>query len=380
MDFDLFYTLIAMSSIGKILFVHQGFELYGSDRVLLLNIRAAKEKYPEMEIVVVLPRNGSLAKTLGTELGVKVIIKKLGVIRKYDLKRFNFSAVFQILTFFRLIKFLNSFKLVYINSMVIVDYMLAVRFIEKNKFIHVHELPVGFSRFFFSKLLYYSKSRLIFISNASRNSFPALKNRTQQILWNGCRAITDGKILLKDMYPINLLLIGRINSWKGQPLLINAIGSLAFTLRNRVRLRIVGDVFLKQKNLISDLEKLIQTNDLREIVELLPFTDNPEVHYKWADVVIVPSLLPEPFGLVAIEAMSAGKLVIAARHGGLTEIITDNVTGLLFNPGDSDDLANKITDVLLNPEVIADFGKRARLAYESSFTEEIYIKNLIEII
>jgi len=369
-----------MSSIGKILFVHQGFELYGSDRVLLLNIRAAKEKYPEMEIVVVLPRNGSLAKTLGTELGVKVIIKKLGVIRKYDLKRFNFSAVFQILTFFRLIKFLNSFKLVYINSMVIVDYMLAVRFIEKNKFIHVHELPVGFSRFFFSKLLYYSKSRLIFISNASRNSFPALKNRTQQILWNGCRAITDGKILLKDMYPINLLLIGRINSWKGQPLLINAIGSLAFTLRNRVRLRIVGDVFLKQKNLISDLEKLIQTNDLREIVELLPFTDNPEVHYKWADVVIVPSLLPEPFGLVAIEAMSAGKLVIAARHGGLTEIITDNVTGLLFNPGDSDDLANKITDVLLNPEVIADFGKRARLAYESSFTEEIYIKNLIEII
>lgn len=365
---------------GKILFVHQGFELYGSDKVLLLNIKAAKEKYPTKTIVVVLPKKGELSDVLEKENNVEILIKKLGVIRKYDFKRFNFSAFIRIFSFFRLINFLNSFELVYINSIVIVDYILAARFIKRTTYIHIHELPLGFTAKIFSGLLSFSKASLIFVSKASKESFSNLKNKDQKILWNGIKAIkkTGGK--KGDNKKIRLLLIGRINTWKGQPLLIKAISLLGERDKKGINVRIVGDVYLNQQLLKNKLIEQINDYNLQNTVKILPFTITPDVLYNWADVVIVPSLLPEPFGLVAIEAMSAGKLVIAANHGGLTEIIQDQVTGLFFEPGDASNLAEKISEIINNPHLIKEMGASGFDTFQDKFGEETYIKKFGEIV
>jgi len=134
-----------------ILFVHSGHELYGADKMFILNIRAAKEKYPDKKIVVILPKKGPLSEVLYNEFGIKVLVKRIGVLRKYDIKRFNFSFLERVLTFFRLIQYLNKFDLVFINTIVIADYIIAAHFIKSKVIVHVHELPVGMASIVFTK-------------------------------------------------------------------------------------------------------------------------------------------------------------------------------------------------------------------------------------
>jgi 1,4-alpha-glucan branching enzyme len=77
-----------------------------------------------------------------------------------------------------------------------------------------------------------------------------------------------------------------------------------------------------------------------------------------ADLLVVPSLY-EPFGIVALEGMAAGKPVIAARTGGMASIIDHKRTGLLFSPGNSTELSKKITWLLKNPGWRIKLGRNA---------------------
>jgi glycosyltransferase involved in cell wall biosynthesis len=363
-----------------LLFVHPGHELYGADKMLLLNIKAAREKYSDREIVVILPMEGELSEILKSYENVQILIKKTGTIRKYDLKRFDFSAFLKIFSFFRLIKFLNSFELVYINTLVVIDYMLAVRFCKAEAYIHIHEIPNSLACKVFSKILDFSQATLIFVSEASRNSMHKLKNKKQIILWNGVKAITKNVSETKNDLKVKLLLIGRINTWKGQTLLIEAISLLKENERNGINVKILGDVYLNQQYLKNNLLEMIKASNLKNIIEILPFTSSPDKYYNWADIVIVPSLLPEPFGLVAIEAMSLGKLVIAADHGGLSEIIENNVSGILFEPCNANDLASKLSEIMCNQHLITEIGIKGQNIFNTRFTEEIFIQKLKQII
>lgn len=93
------------------------------------------------------------------------------------------------------------------------------------------------------------------------------------------------------------------------------------------------DVFIKKNNLSSSVEFLEPTSDLRP-------------YYKRADIVLVPSLVPEAFGRVAVEAMLLKKIVIGTNHGALRESIVDGKTGFLTTPGNHKDLAEKIQNVI----------------------------------
>ena len=176
-----------ITSLNKpILFVHPGHELYGSDRMLLLCVQAARKKYPEKPITVVLPKPGFLSQALSRIDNVTISIKKIGAIRKYDIRQLNFSALIRILTFFRLIRFLNSFDFVYINTIIVIDYILASHFCKPKAFIHVHEMPGKSSSGIFSNLLSFSGADLIFVSSAAKQSYRKLKNLKQTIIWNFC--------------------------------------------------------------------------------------------------------------------------------------------------------------------------------------------------
>lgn len=82
--------------------------------------------------------------------------------------------------------------------------------------------------------------------------------------------------------------------------------------------------------------------------------------YRKATICVVPSLWPEPFGIVAIEAMACGCPVIASDTGGLREIITNGVDGMLFQPGNANDLAQKIEYLLNNRALRKRIGEAAR--------------------
>ncbi len=88
-----------------------------------------------------------------------------------------------------------------------------------------------------------------------------------------------------------------------------------------------------------------------------------------ADLVVCPSLVPEPFGRAVIEAQAMRRAVIAADHGGAVETVREGETGWLVRPGDAASLAAGIEQALLLPPAARDaMGTRAREAVLAGFT------------
>lgn len=87
-----------------------------------------------------------------------------------------------------------------------------------------------------------------------------------------------------------------------------------------------------------------------------------------ADILVFPTIAEEALGRSAVEAMGAGRPVIASRIGGLQFTVIDGATGLLFAPGDADDLARQIEALLDNPELRLRLGRAGRQRFEDHFT------------
>ena len=143
-----------------------------------------------------------------------------------------------------------------------------------------------------------------------------------------------------------ILLPGRLTSWKGQELFIEAINKFK-KLNADVDFTAVilgndqGRTVYKKK-----LERLVEqynlTNDFRFIgkCEYMPAA------YMLADIVISSSIEPEAFGRVSVEAQSMKKPIIASNIGGSNETIIDNKTGILFESGNAESLSKKINEII----------------------------------
>lgn len=133
-------------------------------------------------------------------------------------------------------------------------------------------------------------------------------------------------------------MIGRINAWKGQKFLLQAL----LRSQRRIQLRIVGSAIDAQVHLVEELHHIARSLPEGVSCEFFGFCEDPSEHYRWCHYVVVPSTSPEPFGRVAIEGFSYGKPVIAAAHGGLTEIVEHGQDGFLFEPASQVALAQTI--------------------------------------
>lgn len=98
-----------------------------------------------------------------------------------------------------------------------------------------------------------------------------------------------------------------------------------------------------------------------------------------AQMVIVPSVCYETFGLTVAEAYSRGTPVIASRIGGLAEIVEDGRTGRLVEPGDARELAQSVLALAAQPDQLAAMGRQARIAFETKYTAEANHQRLLEI-
>jgi len=97
-------------------------------------------------------------------------------------------------------------------------------------------------------------------------------------------------------------------------------------------------------------------------------------------VIVVPSTKPEPFGLVAIEAMAAGRSVIAANHGGLCEIVVDGVTGSFVAPSSQEELAGAIQKYIEDSPRALTEGNAGRKRFLAEFEESHYKLKIADII
>jgi glycosyltransferase involved in cell wall biosynthesis len=101
--------------------------------------------------------------------------------------------------------------------------------------------------------------------------------------------------------------------------------------------------------------------------------------YRQSSIVVVPSVWPEPFGIVGIEAMSFGKPVVAFRVGGIPEWLEDGITGYLVEPRNVKGMAEKINLLLERPELAREMGSAGKRWVENSFNRKNHIVKMVEI-
>jgi len=93
-----------------------------------------------------------------------------------------------------------------------------------------------------------------------------------------------------------------------------------------------------------------------------------------ADVCLVPSMMKDPFPTTVLEAMSAGRPVIATNHGGAKEAITNGITGILVSPGDITGLAKHIVSLIGSRTYLKKLGMKAKEQFSSKFSIDTFNK------
>src|SRR5699024_5942754 len=154
--------------------------------------------------------------------------------------------------------------------------------------------------------------------------------------------------------PARVVVVGRLSPRKGIDVAVEAVGLLG-RRGHDVRLEVCGTTFEGYEWFEDELRERITALDLADRVELRGYVRPTWGVLASADVVLVPSRA-EPFGNTAVEALLAGRPLVASAVQGLVEIVDDGRTGLLVTPADPVALADGIERLLADP------GLAARLA------------------
>ncbi|MDP4005898.1 glycosyltransferase family 4 protein [Methylobacterium sp. NEAU K] len=356
--------------VARITCVHQGFELYGSDRCFVETVRTIRAAHPTARIDVVLPQHGPIVAVL-EPFANRIVIEPLWILRRKNLARLATLGLMALpFAVARAYARIRASDLVYVNTTVVADYLLAARLLPGRSIVHVHEIPEGSVLKVLRWLIRWSGANVVFNSRATEAAYalPAGAAATR-VVYNGIAGPAEPNRQVYDgTRPLRVLMLGRISRIKGQDVLVEALASLPDTVRRRIELRIVGSAF-EDAAREEALAAQIAEAGLSEQVSLQPFVDDPAALYRWADVATMPSQRPESLGRVAIEAMSFGVPPLVTRIGGLPEVVEDGKTGWVVPPGSPQPIAAALARIATDPARWRGFGEAARERYENLFSE-----------
>lgn len=186
-------------------------------------------------------------------------------------------------------------------------------------------------------------------SNATRNWVVATigSHRSVRVVHNGVRVPAGEQPRPSAMRAdaTNIVYVGRLSENKGVDLLLKAMPSLQREFPS-ARLTLVGGGTPGGDAYVEHLHELVAGLGLSGSVEFEGYLDSSAPYFSHADVAVIPSRFSEPFGRTAVEAMMLGAPVVAARTGGLPEIIEDGRSGMLFECDSVEDLALKVGALL----------------------------------
>jgi glycosyltransferase involved in cell wall biosynthesis len=180
---------------------------------------------------------------------------------------------------------------------------------------------------------------------------------------------------IKNRQELRVGFLGRLDYIKGARILVRAVRSLPSRYDVRVELKGIP----QDQEYLRSLNKLIDTDSR---VSLIPPSPPREVEnwLRTLDLLVVPSRWMETGPLVIYEAFAAGVPVVGARHGGIQELVRENVNGLLFEPNDSDDLARILRHIYEHREILtqlqAGIGNIRSMQEVAKETDQMYRTSL----
>ena len=166
-------------------------------------------------------------------------------------------------------------------------------------------------------------------------------------------------------------IVGNVRRWKGQEVAIHAMARLTKAVPD-VALLIVGATAPVDEPYEAEVRSLVAKYGLERNVIFCGYQKFPADYVALMDVVVHASILPEPFGMVVLEAMAMRKPVVGARDGGVPEMVVEGVTGYTYPPGDAEALARRVEELLRDPVRARTMGNAGYDRVVADFSVERY--------
>ena len=208
--------------------------------------------------------------------------------------------------------------------------------------------------------------RLFAVSNAVAELLTSFFGLSSVVIPNFVDVTSFEFTKKKNEKPV-ILYLGSLTAYKGVFVLLDAVKGLD------CQLKLVGE-----GNARDALLDNIKRNHIdARILSPVPYDDVPKL-YASADIVVFPSLWPEPFGRIPLEAMAAGLPVVASLTGGIPETVIHEQTGLLVPPGDAAALRNALRTLLADEELRKTYGAAGRTFVKECYSEKVVVERLLK--
>jgi lipopolysaccharide heptosyltransferase II len=247
-----------------------------------------------------------------------------------------------------------------------------------------------YSQHFFSKVMGYAKKVIVISRIIGRHMVDNLGVDPQKIhlVYRG----VDLSIYNYDSHKydqikdtLKIVNIARITPIKGQEDFIKAI-SIVVKQRPNIQAWIVGGVDKAKERYATKLHNLINKLGLKDKVKFLGERKDINSILSQSDILVLSTRVPEAFGRVIIEAGAVGVAVCAPQTGGIAEIIEHKKDGLLFSYADQNSMAQAITNLIDEPNLMREYSINLRRKVEEKFsllrmareTRDVYQKALVD--
>ncbi len=225
------------------------------------------------------------------------------------------------------------------------------------------------------RLCYHCVSGVIYNSSAVRALWACKLGRATVkggVIHHG---LPDSEMPLQSDYParktgfVDFVYVARFYSWKGQEGFLNAWKMAVDAGMRNARAVLVGD-----GERLDAARELARTLGISESVLFLGNRPDGAACLAAGDVAVLLSAEPEAFGFVLLEAMRAGRPVLASRLGGIPEIVEDGHTGVLVDPGDCAAVARALCSLASDHVARARMGMEGRRRWAEAFSLDRMLK------
>lgn len=376
----------------KILYLHAGAEMYGADKVLLELIKGLDKK--EFEAHVILPNDGVLVQAL-EEVGASVRVLDYPILRR---KYFNPKGIFDYFASYnRFSKQIAAYAreqgidLVHNNTTAVLEGIYLKRKLRLPLIWHVHEIIVKPKLIsdFINLLMGRYADKIVTVSEAVARHVQQsrfVKDQQVQVIYNGVdnsvyHELAAGPLREKFGLAADALvvgMVGRVNAWKGQGDFLEAVQPILEQNPQAVAF-MAGSAFEGEEWRVTQLEEKIAALPVAGQIKRIDYYRETTELYNLFDVFVLPSTNPDPLPTVVLEAMACGKPIVGYRHGGVCEMVADGINGLLAEVKDPQDLSDKISRLLEDPELRQTMGRASAERQRELFSLESYIKNFSDL-
>jgi glycosyltransferase involved in cell wall biosynthesis len=362
-----------------IAFVHSGADLYGASRALLRLAAALIER--GRRVTVILPYDGDLRPAL-ERCGATVLLhSSMTILTRPSASGSLRQLLLLPFSFFELVRLFRRLRpdVVHSNTAVILSAAPAAWILGIPHICHIREFFAEFPilwKFYRSYLAWFSTA-IVCVSHAVAAQFEVgIRERKVRVIYDGIpelelrrdstAAACRGQFGL-DEHSLVAGVVGRIKTTrKGQEILVRA----AALLKDRypqARYLLVGSPFPGNESHLISLKAAMRASGVEDRFILTGDLADVAPAYACLDVLVLPSAMPEPFGLVLIEAMARRIPVIATSAGGPPEIIDHDRSGLLVPPGDAHALARALDRLFADRQLRLQLAANGRARFESMF-------------